>query len=743
MAKRSSTFGSIMRKRLSDITNSQSQLKVSGQEEKRSPPNNLSAEDYIDQLLKMKAVQHELICKEALLKANNLELEGKAKMNCQKTGIQEVEDKAGEPLPKAHDANRLCKANRRRPARSQSMGSSTAYQQVEEKETVETKRHCSRRQSCRFKSQQREPNGDLFEIEDAKLPVGWHEGGLAPSNSPIKKEEGDESCVEKHEARGSQRSSIGRPLRRAAEKVSNAGVSGAIVDWEAIKTLKLEDGKNNTNVAELLNKASKQTYGLAEECVKTNCYGTKGVTEALLRCLLLSNSGRIVNVSGGLGKLQFVPSERVRMELNDVDVLSIETVDEIVNEFLKDVKDDMLHDKGWPTQTSAYTISKAAMNAYTRIVAKSYPSLLINCVCPGFVKTDMTSNTGLFTRGENHSVLEITIYKKVCIKGYLDKCSVKPSIPLLIQKKMASTTSDSTTMRYAVVTGASKGIGLEICRQLASNGVMVVLTARDEKRGLEAVAKLHESSLSNVVFHQLDVMDANSITSLATFIVTRYGKLDILVNNAGVTGAIVDWESIGTAIKTLKPEDGKNNADLAELLHKGMKQTYELAEECVKTNYYGTKGVTEALFPCLLLSNSGRIVNVSSGLGSLKFVSNERVRMELNDVDVLSVERLDEIVNEFLNDVKENTLHDKGWPTQTSAYTISKAAMNAYTRIVAKSYPSLLINCVCPGFIKTDMTSNTGFFTVEVGAKGPVMLALLPVGGPSGLFFQKMEASTF
>ena len=60
---------------------------------------------------------------------------------------------------------------------------------------------------------------------------------------------------------------------------------------------------------------------------------------------------------------------------------------------------------------------------------------------------------------------------------------------------------------------------------------MVVLTARDEKRGLEAVAKLHESSLSNVVFHQLDVMDADSITSLATFIVTRYGKLDILVRN--------------------------------------------------------------------------------------------------------------------------------------------------------------------------------------------------------------------
>lgn len=211
------------------------------------------------------------------------------------------------------------------------------------------------------------------------------------------------------------------------------------------------------------------------------------------------------------------------------------------------------------------------------------------------------------------------------------------------------------------------------------------------------------------------------------------------VNNAGVSGAIIDWE----AFKTLNLEDSKNDANVAESVSKVLTQTYELAEECVKTNYYGTRAVTEALLPCLLLSNSGRIVNVSAGLGKLEFVSNERVRMELNDVDVLSVERLDEIVNEFLNDVKEDRLHDRGWPTQTSAYTISKAAVNAYTRIVAKSYPSLLINCVCPGFVKTDINSNTGFFPVEVGAKGAVMLALLPEGGPSGLFFEKMEASTF
>ena len=85
--------------------------------------------------------------------------------------------------------------------------------------------------------------------------------------------------------------------------------------------------------------------------------------------------------------------------------------------------------------------------------------------------------------------------------------------------------------QYAVATRANKGNGLEICRQLASDGVMVLLTDRDEKRGLEAVAKLHESSLSNVLFLRLDVMDGISIASLEKFIVTNNGKLDIFVSN--------------------------------------------------------------------------------------------------------------------------------------------------------------------------------------------------------------------
>uniref|UniRef100_A0A6M2EYC6 (+)-neomenthol dehydrogenase-like n=1 Tax=Populus davidiana TaxID=266767 RepID=A0A6M2EYC6_9ROSI len=105
------------------------------------------------------------------------------------------------------------------------------------------------------------------------------------------------------------------------------------------------------------------------------------------------------------------------------------------------------------------------------------------------------------------------------------------------------------TKSYAVVTGANKGIGFEICRQLASKGIVVVLTSRNEKRGLESVQKLKESGLSDfVVFHQLDVADINSIASLADFIKSQFGKLDILVNNAGVGGVKTDGDALKAAI---------------------------------------------------------------------------------------------------------------------------------------------------------------------------------------------------
>ncbi|XP_042513987.1 salutaridine reductase-like [Macadamia integrifolia] len=295
---------------------------------------------------------------------------------------------------------------------------------------------------------------------------------------------------------------------------------------------------------------------------------------------------------------------------------------------------------------------------------------------------------------------------------------------------MPETNTDSATKKLVVVTGANKGIGLEICRQLATIGFIVVLTARDEKRGVEAVEKLKGSGLSHVIFHQLNVKDPASIASLADFIKTQFGKLDILVNNAGISGIEIDdeakrvWMTIDGPLEVRLPK-------YSELV----RQNHEMAEECVQTNYYGAKRVTEALLPFLQLSDSPRIVNVSSSGGKLQNVTDTWAKEVLSNEDGLTEERVDEVLNKFLKDFKET----HGWP----AYTMSKAAMNAYTRILARKLPKFRINCVCPGYVKTDINYNTGVCTVEEGAAGPVKLALLPDDGPSGLFFFQKEVSNF
>ncbi|KAL9371921.1 hypothetical protein Peur_037061 [Populus x canadensis] len=282
MAKRSS-FGNIMRRRLSDITNTQAQHKLVGLIVEQSQISE-SNEDLINQLLqvkqekemllklveernkiielsgnklrdlrmnyqklqaqnwnlaqsnsqmlaelnlgreKLKALQHEIACKEALLKVKNLGPQGKADMNCQNVVSQEVEKiEEEECVPGAANNDiKPCSRSRRRTARSRSMGPSTTNRQTVEKEKAETKRRCVRRQSAASRSQEREPAENLFEIEDVRFPVSnsrdksMKENGL--TSSSITKEE---ICKPSNEAQVSHRSSIGRPSRRAAEKVQS------------------------------------------------------------------------------------------------------------------------------------------------------------------------------------------------------------------------------------------------------------------------------------------------------------------------------------------------------------------------------------------------------------------------------------------------------------------------------------------------------------------------------------------
>jgi (+)-neomenthol dehydrogenase len=124
-------------------------------------------------------------------------------------------------------------------------------------------------------------------------------------------------------------------------------------------------------------------------------------------------------------------------------------------------------------------------------------------------------------------------------------------------------------------------------------------------------------------------------------------------------------------------------------------------------------------------------------------IRNEWTKKFFSDVDNLTEEKVDEVLKKFLEDFKEGSLESKGWPKTGGAYVLSKAAMNAYTRIVAKNYPTLCVNSICPGYVITDITANTGKLTAEEGAASVVQLALLPNGSPSGQFYYRTKLSSF
>nr|CAB3450486.1 unnamed protein product [Digitaria exilis] len=143
----------------------------------------------------------------------------------------------------------------------------------------------------------------------------------------------------------------------------------------------------------------------------------------------------------------------------------------------------------------------------------------------------------------------------------------------------------------------------------------------------------------------------------------------------------------------------------------------------------------------------GLEVNNAGIAGTITEISNPETfrQEELNNIDNLSEHRLDELSELFLKDFKDGQLEHRGWPTEGgfTAYKVSKAIMNAYSRILAKEHPSLSINCVHPGFVQTDMNFQVGDLTVEEGAKGVLMMALAPKGGMTGGFLNRTEFASF
>lgn len=224
------------------------------------------------------------------------------------------------------------------------------------------------------------------------------------------------------------------------------------------------------------------------------------------------------------------------------------------------------------------------------------------------------------------------------------------------------------TDKIALVTGANRGIGLEICRQLAQKGVKVILTARNEEKGNQAKEKLQNEGL-DVAFHQLDVTSEDSIQQAANYVMETFGELNILINNAGIG---VDRDNPGS------------QANIGEI------------KEILETNTFGPLRVCRAFIPIMLKSNYGRIVNISSDMGALGNMG-----------------------------------------SGSTGYRISKAALNAVTRILASELEdtNISVNSMAPGWVRTDMGGPKATSSVEEGSDTAVWLAITD-NLPTGRFFQ-------
>ncbi|CAN5134262.1 SDR family oxidoreductase [soil metagenome] len=233
--------------------------------------------------------------------------------------------------------------------------------------------------------------------------------------------------------------------------------------------------------------------------------------------------------------------------------------------------------------------------------------------------------------------------------------------------------------KIALVTGANKGIGFETAKQLAIQGVTVIAAARSEAKGKVATEELKQQGL-DVQFLKLDVDNDADIDAAYNYINNKYGKLDILVNNAGIQVENANW--------------GENTSANVE---------ESLLRETLDTNFFSVVKLTNKLLPLIKKSNAGRIVNLSSILGSLN-----------------------------LHADPQSPIYD----SKLFAYNTSKTALNSYTIHLAHALKNtgIKVNAAHPGWVKTDMGTDAAPMNVTDGAKTSVELALLTEDGPNGKY---------
>ncbi|KAJ1449137.1 hypothetical protein M885DRAFT_449459 [Pelagophyceae sp. CCMP2097] len=262
--------------------------------------------------------------------------------------------------------------------------------------------------------------------------------------------------------------------------------------------------------------------------------------------------------------------------------------------------------------------------------------------------------------------------------------------------------------RVALVTGANKGVGLEIAKGLAQNGFTTVLGCRDVGLGEAAAAKLRSQGVDNVSVERLDLTDAATWATCVDAIEAKHGRLDVLCNNAAI--CFNDATLYGKVSYT--PFERQ-------------------AEVTVRTNFGGTLGITKACLPLLRKAPSPRVINIASSAGRLSILKS-KAKAALVTSPQLQLGALEGLMKSFVDDVKAGKHVQEGWPN--TCYGTSKIGIIAMTRVFARDEPLIAFNAVDPGYCKTDQNANNGSLPPTTGAKTPVALATCEAP-QSGKFF--------
>lgn len=272
--------------------------------------------------------------------------------------------------------------------------------------------------------------------------------------------------------------------------------------------------------------------------------------------------------------------------------------------------------------------------------------------------------------------------------------------------------------RIAAVTGSNKGVGFHIALQLARSGKFtnVILACRDQARGIEAQKKIQneiKSDICNVSFEQLELGNEDSHERFCNVVNDKYGgKLDVLVNNAAM------------AFKGADPTPFQQQC----------KPTLDV-------NFRGTFSFTERMLPLIRKGKDSRIVNVASMAGRLNQIKSNDLRNQFTDPN-LTKEGLLALVNSFENDVMSGNHLQRGWGN--SNYGMSKLAVVAITKVWAREEAAngIKVNCCCPGYCDTDMTSHKGPRPPSDGARNAVLPAIMESNiCPTGEFFADYQIS--